>query len=129
MSELEQFLALPDVDSIEEEVFVSERIGTCKVRAMTAEDFKIYQRKAGGKFTKKGTEFDTTKFYVAMIAGQTITPNFESPELLKQCNCINGEQLVSKKLLMGEIIKLASKIQEISGFGEDINEDIEDAKN
>ena len=129
MNSLEQFLALPDVDDITEEVHVSDRLGDFVVKAMTPDDFKEYQRKAGAKTTKKGTEFDTTKFFVAMVAGQTVEPDFANAELLKKCNCITPEELVSKKLLMGEITKLASKIQELSGFGTDQAEDIEEAKN
>ena len=38
MTDLEKFLSLPDVNEITEEVFVSERLGKFKVRAMTADE-------------------------------------------------------------------------------------------
>ena len=69
---LEEFLALPDVDGIEEEVYVSKRLGTFKVRAMTQEDFRDYQRQAQGKINKKGVNFDISKFNLLMDAGQTV---------------------------------------------------------
>ena len=129
MNDLEQFLALPDVDNITAEVFVSDRVGTFTVKAMTASDFEDYRRKAGVKTTKKGVEFNSTKFFMAMVAGQTIKPDFANKELLTKCGCTSPEEVVAKKLLMGEITKIATKIQEISGFNGDLEDDIEEAKN
>ena len=129
MNSLEQFLALPDVDNIVEEVFVSKRIGTVKVKAMTQREFRDYQRKAQGKLNKNGVDFDVSKFNLAMVAGQTVEPDFSNAELLKKCNCIDAEQLITKKLLAGEIAELSKKIQEISGFDNEIEDDLEEAKN
>lgn len=128
---LEEFLALPDVDGIEEEVFVSKRLGTFKVRAMTQEDFKDYQRQATGnnKISKKGLNFDISKFNLLMVAGQTINPDFSNAELLKKANCATPAELISRKLLAGEIAELAKQIQTISGFDNEPEEDIEEAKN
>ena len=126
---LEDFLALPDVDSIVEEVFVSKRLGKFKVKAMSQNDFKEYQRKAQGKVTKKGIAFDSAKFNLLMVAGQTVYPDFHNAELLKKSNCITAEDFINKKLLIGEISELARQIQIISGFDNDPEEDIEEAKN
>lgn len=129
MNNLESFLALPDVDNIVEEVFVSKRVGTFKVKAMTQDDFRNYQRVAQSKISKKGFDFDISKFNLAMVAGQTVEPDFTSKELLTKCGCVLPEQLVQKKLLAGEIAEVARKIQEISGFDNEPEEDIEEAKN
>ena len=126
---LEEFLALPDVDGIEEEVYVSKRLGTFKVRAMTQDDFRDYQKQAQGKINKKGINFDITKFNLLMVAGQTISPDFCNAELLKKANCTTPTELISKKLLAGEISELAKQIQIISGFDNEPEEDIEEAKN
>lgn len=127
--DLEEFLALPDVDGIIEEVYVSKRLGTFKVRAMTQEDFKDYQHQASGKLNKKGLNFDIAKFNLLMVAGQTISPDFSNAELLKKANCATPVELISKKLLAGEIAELAKQIQVISGFDNEPEEDIEEAKN
>ena len=129
MNNLEEFLALPDVDNIVEEVFVSKRVGTFKVKAMTQDDFRDYQRLAQGKIGKKGFDFDISKFNLAMVAGQTVYPDFANKELLAKCGCTLPEQLVQKKLLAGEIAEIAKKIQEISGFDNEPEEDLEEAKN
>ena len=130
MNSLEEFLALPDVTEIIEEVFVSKRLGKFKVKAMSQDDFREYQKKAQGKIGKKGVDFDIAKFNLLMVAGQTVYPNFNDAELLKKAGCPNmPELLITKKLLAGEIAELASKIQEISGFDGNLQEDIEEAKN
>ena len=130
MGEMIDFLSLPDVGDIVEEVYVSERLGKFKVRAMTAEEHGDYMKRArGSKISKKGIDFDTTKFNLLVAAGQTVEPNFNNAELLKKTNCSLATELIAKKLKAGEIAELCNKICEISGFDSDINEDIEEAKN
>lgn len=126
---LEEFLNLQDVDNIQEEVFVSKRLGKFKVKAMTADEHGEYIKRSRGKINKDGTNFDSTKFNLLVITGQTIVPNFADAELLNKTNCSTAAELVKKKLLAGEIAELANQICKISGFDTDINEDIEEAKN
>lgn len=129
MNELERFLELPDVDNIVEDVYVNKRIGTFKVKAMTQDDFKEYQRRATGKIGKKGVDYDLSKFNLAMVVGQTVEPDFANAEALRKAGYVSAEQFITKKLLPGEIAELAKKIQEISGFDNEPDEDIEEAKN
>lgn len=129
MNSLEQFIQLPDVANMTADVFVSKRLGTFKVKAMSQDEFKDYQKQAMGNINKKGVNFDISKFNLLMVAGQTIEPDFNNKELLTKCGCALPEQLVTKKLLAGEIAELARQIQEISGFDNEPDEDIEEAKN
>lgn len=129
MSDLEQFLALPDVENIIEEVFVSERLGKFKVKAMTADEHREYQKQCQGRMKKGGIDFDTTKFNLLLVAGQTVSPNFANAEFLKKSGCTTAMEFIKKKLKAGEIAELATQICAISGFETDITEDIEQAKN
>lgn len=129
MNSLEDFLTLPDVDDIIEEVFVSKRLGKFKVKAMSSDDFGEYQKKARGKIKKDGVDFDINKFNLLMVAGQTIEPRFSNADLLKKANCNTAIELIEKKLLPGEIAELSKQIQKISGFDTDMEEEIETAKN
>lgn len=129
MSELEDFLNLPDVDTIEEEVFVSQRLGKFKVRAMTAEEHGEYTRRSRTKLDKKGMDFDTAKFNLLVAAGQTVYPNFANADLLKKAGCSTAMEFMKRKLKAGEIAELSQQICRISGFDSDINDDIEEAKN
>lgn len=129
MKSLEDFLALPDVDDITEEVFVSKRLGTFKVKAMTADEHSEYMKKAKGKINKDGVDFDASKFNLLIVAGQTIEPDFSNADLLKKANCATASQFIKKKLLSGEIATLSENICKISGFDSNLQEDIDEAKN
>ena len=126
---LEAFLALPDVDNIVEEVFVSKRLGKFKVKAMSAEEHGTYMKRSRGKVNKDGMDFDSSKFNLLICAGQTVYPDFSNAELLKKAGCATATELIQKKLLAGEIAELSNQICKISGFDSDINEDVEEAKN
>lgn len=129
MKSLEDFLALPDVSDIEEEVLVSKRLGKFKVKAMTSDEYSDYMRRARGKIKKDGVDFDAMKFNLLVCAGQTIFPDFSNADLLKKSGCATAPDLIQKKLLAGEITELSNQICKISGFDTDINEDIDEAKN
>lgn len=129
MKSLEEFLALPDVDNIVEEVFVSKRLGKFKVKAMTADEHSEYQKRARSKFTKNGVDFDSAKFNLLICAGQVVEPNFNDATILEKTGCATGADLIKKKLLAGEISELSGKICEISGFDSTLSEDVEEAKN
>lgn len=129
MDNLEMFLNLQDVNEIEEEVFVSERLGKFKVRAMNADEYAAYQKRSQGKMNKDGISFDSGKFSLLIVAGQTVYPDFSNAELLKKSNCATAMDFIKRKLKAGEISELADRICKISGFANDINEDIEEAKN
>lgn len=129
MSELEQFLSLPDVNEIQEEVFVNNRVGTFTIKPMSSAQFDEYSKRCRSKVNKKGMDFDTAKFNLLIVAGQTVKPDFNNAELLKKAGCATASELIEKKLLAGEIAVLSEKISEISGFNTDINEKVAEAKN
>ena len=126
---LEDFLNLPDVDDITGDVFVSKRLGTFKVKAMTADEHAEYMKRSRGKVSKDDIQFDTAKFNLLIAAGQTITPNFADAELLKKANCATATEFIKKKLLAGEIAELSEQICKLSGFDTNLQEDTEEAKN
>ena len=129
MNELEQFLGLPDVDTITEEVFVSERLGKFKVKAMSEAEYREYQNKCKSRIKKGGMDFDTGKFNLLICAGQVISPDFKNAEFLKKAGCATATEFIQRKFKAGEIAELGNQIVKISGFETDINEDKEEAKN
>lgn len=127
---LDDFLNLPNVDDIVEEVFVSERLGKFKVKAMTADEHNKYIKMAKGKISKNNIDFDSGKFNLLICIGQTVFPDFNNAELLRKAGCPDmPEMFIKKKLLAGEIAELATQICKISGFDTDLSEDIKEAKN
>lgn len=129
MTDLENFLALPDVTELTEEIYVNERLGKMVIKPMTQQQFNDYGKRCTSKINKKGADFDSVKFNLLVVAGQTIKPDFNNAELLQKAGCATASEFIQRKLLPGEISTIAGKIQSLSGFDSDINEDIEEAKN
>lgn len=128
--ELNEFLEMPDVSNIEEEIEVSERLGKFKIKAMSMDELADYRKMSTqGKLNKNGSNLNIAKLSLLIAAGQTISPNFADPEFLKKANCRTASEFMSKKLKAGEITKIATEVQRISGFDEDINDTVEEAKN
>lgn len=129
MSRLEDFLSLPNVADEVAEVYVSKRLGTFKVKPMTIDQHKEYQDRCKGNFTKNGMKFDNTKFNLLIVENQVIDPNFKDADFLNRANFSNPRDFIKAKLKPGEVLEIAQKICEISGFEVDPNEEIEKAKN
>jgi len=129
MSRLQDFLALPDVSGITKEIYINERLGIFTVKPMTEKQWEGYRNRCKGKINKQGMVFDSGKFNLLIITGQTTDPNFSDVEFLAEAGCETAKDFISKKFLAGEIADIAEKIIDISGFDSDINEDIEKAKN
>jgi len=132
MSKLQDFLALPDVTDITEEIYINERLGTFTVKPLTEKQWTNYRNRCKGKINKQGMDFDSGKFNLLIIAGQIVEPNFSDGDFLTKAGCSTASEFITKKFLAGEIADIAEKITKVSGFDpetNDINEDIEEAKN
>lgn len=128
MSKLVDFLSLPNIVDVTEEIFVSERLGNFKVKPMTQTQWGSYQKRATGKINKEGATFDGSRFNLLVVAGQTVVPDFADAAMLEASGAATPSDFITLKMLPGEIAEAASKIIKLSGFTS-INEDVEDAKN
>lgn len=129
MSKLKDFLSLPDVSAMTEEIYINERLGTFTIKPMTERQCSNYRNRCKGKVNKQGMDFDGGKFNLLIITGQTVDPDFSDAEFLSESGCSTASEFISKKFLAGEIADIAEKITKASGFDSDINEDVEEAKN
>lgn len=84
-----------------------------------------YSRKVKGNIEEKleGSEFDA-----GLIVAATTNFDWKAPELLDYHKASDGKQLIRKMLLAGEISLITSKIMEVSGYNDEL-EEIEDVKN
>lgn len=129
MSALVDFLALPDVSEVTEEIYINERLGTFKIKPLSNTMWSSYRKQCMSKIKKGGADFDSEKFSTLIIAEQTVEPNFKDAAFLEKAGCSTARDFIDKKFLAGEIADIAEKITKISGFDSDINDDIELAKN
>lgn len=128
MSNLVDFLTLPDIDSMTEEVYINDRIKTFTIKAMTNAQWESYRARSRGKINKKGVDFDNEKFNNLVMAGHVVEPNFSDAAMLSKAGCATAAEFISKKILPGEINDIVEAITKLSGFDSDINEDIKDAQ-
>ena len=129
MSELIDFLSLPDISEMEKTIKINDRIGSVVIKPMTQIQWEGYRSRCSGKLSKKGVDFDNEKFNNLVLAGQVTSPNFADAAMLSKANCTTAAEFISKKILPGEIAEIVSQITKLSGFDTDINEEIEEAKN
>lgn len=131
MGTLLEFLVQNPVDDVTEKVVVSKRLERFPftIKAMTGREFGEYQKLAAAIGKKKKVSFDTQKFNEQVVINHVVEPNFRDAESIKVAGCTTPEQFMYRSLLAGEISELATRISVLSGFDEDIEETIEEAKN
>lgn len=129
MSRLEDFLKFQDVDTMTEDVYINERLGTFKVKPLTATKHNEFRNRCLIRNKKGEITTDLNKFNLLVITEQTLEPDFSNADFLAKVNCQTAREFIEKKFLSGEIMAIANKILEISGFNIDINEQVEEAKN
>lgn len=131
MGKLLDFLIEHPVDNLTEEIVISDRLSKWKfkIRAMTGVEFSEYQNLSTNISSKRKVKFDSAKFNQLVVLNHTVEPNFRDVESIKKAGCQTPEQFLYKALVAGEIAELSQRISKLSGFDQEINEVIEEAKN
>lgn len=83
------------------------------------------KRKVSGRTEEK---LDSAEYDAGIVVGATTNIDWNNPKLLESSNVSDGKQFIMRKLLAGEISSLASKVLDLSGFGDEL-EEAEDIKN
>lgn len=129
MSRLEDFVNFQDVEQMETEIFINERLGKFKVKPLTVSKHNEFRQRCMTRNRKGEISTDLGKFNLLVISEQVIDPNFSNADFLQKTGCQNAREFIERKLLSGEIMEIANKILEISGFDNDIADKVEEAKN
>lgn len=74
-------------------------------------------------------ETDQNQLVSKMIVESVVFPPLKSEQLQASYQVMGAEDLLQAMLVAGEYANLTLKVQEISGFSQDLEETIEDAKN
>ncbi|MDU4726396.1 phage tail assembly chaperone [Clostridium sp.] len=100
-----------------------------EIRAITQDENKKLINKHT-KRDKKGIEtFNRAEYVAELTANAVVFPDLNNAELQKCYGCLGATNLIQKMLLVGEFAELTNQVQILSGLDEDINKDIEEAKN
>lgn len=140
MSTLQEFLNANPVDSLTDEVAISDRFRDAdgsllkfRIRSMTSAEFEEYRRRATtvavGRQKARRVELDLHRFNCAMVINHTLDPNLRDAESIRAVGCTTPEEYLSRVLLPGEIVALAEEIQRLSGFDRNMDDLVDEAKN
>lgn len=131
MSVLQDFLELPDISGMTDTITV--KVGgkelELTVRPISDEDYKEYQRRSSKTVKGNSVVLDQTKLRMCILENHIVEPNFNDASFLEKVGCATGYQFLEKKFPAGILQDIVAKVLEISGFMNDINVEIEEAKN
>lgn len=133
MSSLNAFLHPLQTEN--REVVVSERFQEdgkpvpFVIRPITQQENEEIIRKHTKK-DKKGNEvFDRVNYNRELTAAAVVEPDLNNADLQAAYGTLGAPRTLTKMLYAGEYGTLMEAVQELSGLDQDINEDIEEAKN
>lgn len=130
MSRAENFIKFQDINQMEKEIYINERIGKIVVKPLSTSKHNEFRMRSQVQKGKSGEYItDLGKFNTFIVTEQVIDPNFSNAEFLQQVGCQNAREFVERKLLSGEVFDIANKILDISGFKNNMDEIVEEAKN
>ena len=95
----------------------------------------IARKQIPGKRGQYTNEFDNIKYISLLCVNSIVSPDLNNAELQDSWSkkvgyqIMNGSDLLKVMLNSGEYDMLSNKVQEVNGYLDDINEDIEEAKN
>lgn len=131
MTTLLDFLASHPIDNLSKELVLSQRLKDFKfkIRAMTSSELESYTQQCR-KVEKGGKAvFNNERFSMLVLLNHTLEPDFRDVRALEKVGCTSPQEFVNKVLMAGEITQLVNEISQLSGFGQDVNELVDEVKN
>lgn len=136
---LQEYLNQNNVVGLKRKVAISKRLVNpdtgelyeFEIRALSPKEHENARKMATTMPKRKSerVQFDNTIFYDQVILAGCIEPNFKDANSIAELNCVSPEDYLHKVLLPGEIVNLSDEIVKFSGFDEDVEELVEEAKN
>lgn len=131
MSDLMNYL-LENVNVTEEieEVKLGGRLKdfNFKIKPINGKDFNKFKEECR-TIKKKKVTFDDAKFNELVITKCCIEPNFNDIQAIEKAGVKTPGEFINKVLKAGEIVDLSNAITELSGFDQDTDDIVEEAKN
>lgn len=134
MSSLSAFLN--PVQTENKEVIVSERFREngktvpFVIRPITQQENEALMKKHRSVDKKSGVEqFNRISYNREMTAMAVVEPDLNNAELQKRYGVLGADKVLSAMLYVGEYGTLMEAVQELSGLDQDINKDMDEAKN
>lgn len=129
MNKLMQFLLENPIDNIKASVDIGGRLTGMKFSIQPITDTQIDE--ANLKATKHGksARVKTSIMHTEIILAGCTEPNFRDEGSITKMGVSTPEAFINKILLPGEKADLATEILKLSGYDDDENEVVQEAKN
>lgn len=112
-------------DRPEKEVFMKRFNVHFKIQALDGDVINKIQERCTyytGKGKKREKMLDEEKFGTLCIEKACLVPQWNDPQLLDRYKTTEVAEVIKKRLLAGEISKLASEILDLSGFEDEVDD-------
>lgn len=131
MSDLMDFLIENEnVTEEVDEITLSERLKDYKFKIKPISGNQFHKLKAECRTVrKKKVFFDDAAFNEKLILKCCVEPNFSDEDSIQKAKVHTPNELINKVLKAGEITDLANAITTLSGFDQEPEEVVEEAKN
>lgn len=134
MNKLSAFLH-PVITREEKEVVISRRFQDedgnpvpFKIRALSQEENESLVKAATISYRDRtganASKFDRLKYTRSLVVEGTVDPDFRAKDMCDAYGVMDPLQVPIKMLYAGEFQKLADAIAELSGIGEDLEEEV-----
>ena len=132
MTEDEIINKLLEPTEVPERTYMIDRIGIpITLKGLSEREIQRIRRECTIERKHRGQrikELNEEEFNAALIEAATVSPNWSDKRLLPNLKLSSGREVVKRKLLAGEMMALADKVMELSGFDDEL-EEIENIKN
>lgn len=132
MNDLQLFLLKSDASNITKTFDLGGRLEghPITIRVLSGDQYNSYQQMCiENPNSPKKRRFNTKKFNELVVVNCLVDPNLKDAEMIKEAGVVDSTSLLYRCFLSGEINTIAEQILYLSGFDNDINEDIDEVKN
>lgn len=132
MTEDEIINKLLEPTEVPERTYMIDRLGIpVTLKGLSEREIQRIRRECTIERKHRGQrikELNEEEFNAALIEAATVSPNWSDKRLLSNLKLSSGREVVKRKLLAGEMMALADKVMELSGFDDEL-EEIDNIKN
>lgn len=132
MNQLQEFLLKSDASNLKRTFDLGGRLKDhpVTIKVLTGEQYNSFQQICiENPTSRKKRRFNTRKFNELVVTNCLVDPNLKDPEMIKAANVLDTSALLYKCFLAGEINTIADAILELSGFNDDVEDEVEEVKN
>lgn len=117
---------------IESEVFIKRLNVHFRIKAIDGKTINKLRDQAThyvGSGSKRKAQLNDEEFNGLLIAAGCLSPDFSNEKLIAKYGARDASDCVQKALLAGEIIALQEALLRLSGFEDNVDEEIDEIKN